>query len=235
MNSQMGQFQASLRLPGDSRALAATLSLHEGRLQVASGEHVIGDWPINAIDISPIPEGFRVAAEGEVLLLDIPDRAGFEQEAAKLQSRPKRFGRSKEARPAQATASTSTTAVATKAPKTKTPKVKAPKAPKVGGDSKLDQWLTRGRERFGAKLPSWVFSRIGVGVAVGLLILCVIFAELVSNLLLIAGVVVLLVGGVTMLDSVIARRLLHHRVTPIQVVITGGTIFVTGLLVGIVA
>ena len=226
----MGQFQASLRLPGDSRALPATLSLGEGRLQVASGEHVIGDWPINAIDISPIPEGFRVAAEGEVLLLDIPDRSAFEQEAAALRSKPKRFGRSKEAKPAQPTASTSATAVATKPPRTK-----APKPAKVKGDSRLDVWLDRGRERFGAKLPAWVFSRIGVGAAFGLLVLCVIFAELVSNLLLIAGVVVLLVGGVTMLDSVIARRLLHHKVTPIQVVIAGGSIFVVGLLLGLAA
>jgi hypothetical protein len=45
----------------------------------------------------------------------------------------------------------------------------------------------------------------------------------------------LLVGGVTMLDSVIARRLLHHKITPIQVVIGGGSIFVAGLLVGIAA
>jgi hypothetical protein len=38
-----------------------------------------------------------------------------------------------------------------------------------------------------------------------------------------------------MLDSVIARRILHHKITPIQVVIGGGTIFVVGLLVGFVA
>jgi hypothetical protein len=63
----------------------------------------------------------------------------------------------------------------------------------------------------------------------------VVFAELVSNLLLIAGVIVLLIGGVTMLDSVIATRVLHHKVTPIQVVIGGGTIFVVGLLVGFFA
>ena len=62
-----------------------------------------------------------------------------------------------------------------------------------------------------------------------------IFAELVSNLLLIAGVVVLLIGGVTMLDSVIARRVLQHKVTPIQVVIGGGTLFVVGLLIGFAA
>jgi hypothetical protein len=63
----------------------------------------------------------------------------------------------------------------------------------------------------------------------------VVFAELVSNLLLIAGVIALLVGGVTMLDSVIAQRVLQHKVTAIQVVIGGATLFVVGLLIGFAA
>jgi hypothetical protein len=215
-------------MPGDSRGLAAVVLLHEGRLQVAAGEHVIGDWPLDTIEISQIPEGIRVAAEGEVLLLDISDRATFEQEAAALKTKPKRSGRAKApkasrgARVARPTPAAATTAV----------KVKAPK---IRGESKLDLYLGRARERFGSKLPAWVFSRIGLAAALGLLVLCVIFAELVSNLLLIAGVVVLLVGGVTMLDSVIARRILHHRITPIQVVIGGGTLFVVGLVIGIAA
>ncbi|MGH8871662.1 MAG: hypothetical protein ACRDWS_06795 [Acidimicrobiia bacterium] len=224
----MGQFQASLRLPGDSRALTATVQLHDGRLQVASGEHVIGDWPIDAIDISPIPEGIRVAAEGEVLLLDISDRAAFEQEAASQTTKPKRFSRSKQAvRPG-----TSQSAASSRAATSATVKVKTTK-PRT--ESKLDVYLARAKERFGSNLPDWVFSRWGLAAVVGLLAFCVIFAEFVSNLLLITGVVVLLVGGVTMLDSVIARRILHHKVTPIQVVIGGGTIFVVGLLIGFVA
>ena len=214
-------------MPGDSHALPATVLLNGGRLQVASGEHVIGDWPIESIDISPIPEGIRVAAEGEVLLLDISDRAAFEQEAASLNGKPKRFSRRKAAKPEKTQSIKTVKTTATKTVAVKTPRAK--------GDSKLDLYLSRAKERFGAKLPDWVFSRIGLAAAVLLLILCVIFAELVSNLLLIAGVVILLVGGVTMLDSVIARQLLHHKVTPIQVVIGGGTIFVAGLLVGIVA
>lgn len=222
----MGQFQASLRMPGDSRALAAVVLLHEGRLQVASGDHVIGDWAIDTIEISQIPEGIRVAAEGEVLLLDISDRATFEQEAAAHNKAPGRRIR------------------AVKAAKTRTPKpgktgtatkvgVRAPKRVRTG--SKLDLYLGRARDRFGSSLPKWVFSRIGLGAALGLVVFTVIFAELVSNLLLIAGVVVLLIGGVTMLDSVIARRVLQHKVTPIQVVIGGGTLFVVGLLIGFAA
>ena len=229
----MGQFQGSLRLPGDSRPLPATVSLGEGRLQVASGEHVIGDWPVDTIDISHLPEGIRVKAEGEVLLLDIPDRDAFAQATLSMTQKPKRASRPKRAAKTAATsASASTQPVATKTAKVKTPKVKTPK---VRGESKLDVFLAGAQQRFGAKLPNWVFGRWGIAAAVALIAFCVIFAELVSNLLLIAGVIVLLVGGVTMLDSVFARRLLHHKITPIQVVIGGGGIFVVGLLVGFAA
>ena len=232
----MGQFQGSLRLPGDSRPLPATFHLTEGRLQVASGDHIIGDWSVDTIDISHVPEGVRVKAEGEVLLIEIADRDAFTQAAAALAHKPKRLSRPKRAAKTPATpAPVSPQPVAPKAIEVKTPKVKTPKAPKVRGESKVGTYLTTAQERFGSKLPNWVFGRWGIAAAVALIALCVIFAELVSNLLLIAGVVVLLVGGVTMLDTVIARRLLHHKITPIQVVIGGGGIFVVGLIVGIAA
>jgi hypothetical protein len=114
-------------------------------------------------------------------------------------------------------------------------KVAKVKVAKVKGESRLDQFLERAKDRFGSRAPEWVFTRAGLFGAVAILAICVVFTELVSNLLLIAGVIALLTGGVTMLDSVIARRVLRHRVTPIQVVISGGTIFVAGLLVGVVA
>ena len=227
----MGQFQGTLRLPGDSRPLPATVRFSEGRLQVASGQHVIGDWPVDAIDITHVPEGIKVKAEGEVLLLDISDRDAFAQAAASQTQKPKRLTVPKRAAKTPA-AIVSPQPGAPKAVKVKTAKAKAPK---VRGESKLDDYLGRAQKRFGAKLPNWIFSRWGIAAAVALVVFCVIFAELVSNLLLIAGVIVLLVGGVSMLDSVIARRLLHHKITPIQVVLGGGGIFVVGLLVGFAA
>lgn len=228
----MAQFNASLRLPGDSNALAATVQLQEGRLQVASGEHVIGDWDINAIDISRIPEGIRVAAEGEVLLLDIADRTAFEEEAANLTtgkktSRARSSAGPKQARPPKQKAAKP--ARAARAPKP----AKTKPAP-TPGDSRIDQFLARSKERFGSSLPDWVFTKKALAGLVVLFLLCVVFARQVSFLLLIAGVIALLVGGVTMLDSVIARRILRHRITPIQVVIAGGSIFVVGLLFGVV-
>ncbi len=228
----MAQFNASLRLPGDSNALAAIVQLQEGRLQVASGEYVIGDWDINAIDISRIPEGIRVAAEGEVLLLDIADRTAFEEEAASLTngkktSRSKSSAGPKQARPPKQKAAKPARSV-------RAPKPAKVKTTPVPGDSRVDRFLDRSKERFGSGLPDWLFTKKTlVGLAV-LFVLCVVFARQVSFLLLIAGVIALLVGGVTMLDSVIARRVLRHRITPIQVVIAGGSIFVVGLLFGVV-
>jgi len=61
----MGTFKAMLRLPGDSQPLPATVQFQAGRMQVASGDHVIGDWDIQNIEISRIAQGFRIAAEGE--------------------------------------------------------------------------------------------------------------------------------------------------------------------------
>jgi hypothetical protein len=220
----MGQFQGSLRLPGDSRPLPAQVQLRDGRLQISSGGHAIGDWSIDTIDISQVPEGIRVKAEGETLLLDIPDREAFTQAAAFYSPKPKRLGRAK--RSAKTRAQT---------PLPTRPVAAAPRPSQPKGPSRIDQLLALAKDRAPAKTPDWVFTRWGLVAGAALLVLCVVFAEVVSNLLLIGGVIVLLIGGVTMLDSVIARRVLHHKVTPIQVVIGGGTIFVVGLLIGFVA
>jgi len=226
----MGQFQGTLRLPGDSRPLPATVRFSEGRLQVASGQHVIGDWPVDTIDISHVPEGIKVKAEGEVLLLEISDRDAFAQAAASQTQKPKRLTVPRRAAKTPAAIETPQRA-APKAVKVKTAKTKTPKA---RGESKLDAYLAQAQQRFGAKLPDWVFGRWGIAAAIALVAFCVIFAKPVSFLLLIGGVIVLLIGGLTMLDSMLASRILHHKVTPLQVVIGGGGIFVVGLLVGMV-
>jgi hypothetical protein len=181
---------------------------------------------MDTIDIAQVPEGIRVKAEGEVLLLDIPDPEAFSQAAAFYSPRPKRLARARRSSKPQPTQSLP------KPVATKVKPAKPAKAAKPKGESHIDQLLAKGNQRFGERAPDWVFSRWGLAAAVGVLALCVVLAELVSNLLLIAGVIVLLIGGVTMLDSVIATRVLRHKVTPIQVVIGGGSIFVTGLLLG---
>jgi hypothetical protein len=54
-------------------------------------------------------------------------------------------------------------------------------------------------------------------------------------LLLVAGLVLLVLGGVTMLDVVLAARLLKAKVAPTQVLIGGGVLVVIGILFGMLA
>ena len=138
---------------------------------MASGEHVIGDWPVDAIDITHVPEGIKVKAEGEVLLLDISDRDAFAQAAAS-DSKPKRLTVPKRA--AKTVSDVSPQPAAAKSVKVKTPKAKTPK---VRGESKLDAFLARAGSIRRAKLPNWVFGRWGIAAAVALVAFCVIFAE----------------------------------------------------------
>jgi hypothetical protein len=229
----MGKFNASLRLPGDSQALDAVVRVQEGRIHVASGEHEIGDWDIGKIELTRVPEGFRLESDGEVILLDIPDRAVFEQEANSANGRKRK--RSKTPKDKTKT----TTPRAEKPRKQKTDHATAvrpqPERAVSGHETVIDRFLASAEARFGTMLPKWVFSRGGLAVVVALIVFVVIFAQLISTLLLIAGVITLLVGGITMLDSVIARKVLRHRITPIKVVIVGGSVFVAGLLLGVVA
>jgi hypothetical protein len=232
----MGKFNASLRLPGDSQALDAVVHVQEGRITVASGEHEIGDWELGRVELTRIPEGFRLESEGEVLLLDIPDRASFEEEANSMNGKKRKAGRSRKAKP-QKTRSDAKAKVEPRRQKTDHATAVRPQPERAdsGHDTVVDRFLTGAQSRFGEQLPSWVFTRGGLVVVVALIAITVIFAELISTLLLIAGVIGLLVGGITMLDSVIARKLLRHRITPIKVVIAAGSIFVAGLLLGVLA
>jgi hypothetical protein len=227
----MGKFNASLRLPGETETLDAIVRVDDGRIHVASGEYVIGDWDIHKVDLSRVPEGFRLTAEGEELLLDIPDRSTFEEETSAKNG--KRKGpRAKKAstvalKPSRADKKTAKTGKSTQS---------EPSTPRSSGElSALDRFLASAEERFGSKLPKWFFTRGGLVVVLAALVLVIFFSGFVSTLLLITGVIGVLIGGVTMLDSVIARQVLRHKITPIRVVIAGGTVFVAGLLLGFIA
>ncbi|HEY6635986.1 MAG TPA: hypothetical protein VI141_10290, partial [Acidimicrobiia bacterium] len=88
---------------------------------------------------------------------------------------------------------------------------------------------------FGSFLPSWVFTRGGSLVVVAALVVAILAPSLVSTLLLVAGLVLLVLGGVTMLDVVLAARLLKAKVAPTQVLIAGGVLVVIGILFGMLA
>jgi hypothetical protein len=249
----MGQFSASLKVPGDANALPATVDIDDGRLLVASGDHVIGNWALVDINLTPGPEGVHVSAEGEELILQFSESAAFEEAAGlngakkPVVSKPNPFKMptlSKSPKHASPARSTTRPEGATPKPKVETvakaasttvgeAPIKEPKSPKQPGA--IDRALERGEAIFGGHLPSWVFSRGGVLLVVAALAFAIIFPTLVSTLLLIAGLILLVLGGVTMLDGVLAGRLLKAKVTPTQTLIVGGVLVLLGVLFGMLA
>jgi len=220
---------------------------------VSSGNHVIGNWALDDIDITTGPEGVHVSAEGEELILQLSEMAAFEEAAglnghksASSITNPFKLPRlSKEPKHASSSRSTSTRSDEAQRPttpgKAPAPALKAPaptsakpvKLPKEPGF--LDRTLERAENAVGGRLPSWIFTRGGAFLIVAALAVAIILPALVSTLLMLAGVLVLVLGGVTMLDVVLAARLLKSKVTPTQTLIGGGALVLLGLLVGMLA
>jgi len=96
----MGTFNASLRSIGDTRGLAATVALEDGRLSIAAGDTEIGSWELKEIQLEPIPTGYRMAAEGDQILIELSDLDSFN---AALQEGRKRFQKRRRVRPESAT------------------------------------------------------------------------------------------------------------------------------------
>ena len=248
----MGQFSASLKVPGDASSLPATVDIDDGRLRVASGDHEIGNWALDDIDLTPGPEGVHVSAEGEELILQFSESAAFEEAAGingkkSVVALPKPFklptlSRSPkptsakgtatrpEGAPAPVVAPAASTAPLASSTKAEQGTLKEPKQPGA-----FDRALGKAEKMFGRLLPSWVFTRGGSLVVVAALVVAILVPALVSTLLLVAGLILLVLGGVTMLDLVLAARLLKAKVTPTQVLIAGGVLVVIGILFGMLA
>ncbi|HEY7823612.1 MAG TPA: hypothetical protein VIG24_12290, partial [Acidimicrobiia bacterium] len=86
----METFSASLRTVGDVNSLAATIELSDGRLRIAAGDTEIGDWPLTEVHLEEIPTGYRMAVEGELLLLEFNDTSSFSTELAKSTKKKRR-------------------------------------------------------------------------------------------------------------------------------------------------
>ena len=99
----------------------------------------------------------------------------------------------------------------------------------------IDRWLGTAEKAVGQHLPNWVFSRGGALVVLASLVITILFPEVVSTLLMIAGTILLVLGGVTMLDNVLAARLLKAKVTPTQCLIVGGLLVFVGVVFGMLA
>ena len=184
----MGQFSASLKVPGDRASLAATLMIEEGRLQITAGDQAIGDWALEEIDLNRLDGGYRMTAEGEQLFIEVNDLTGLDA-AIDENSKRGRFARKR----------------AVKLPKKKAAEekpaqplnvavVKPPEDTKteVEGESTnavlgfVDSLVERAEKRFGARLPAWVFSRWTVLAIVLLLLTAIFLPGLIANILLLS-------------------------------------------------
>lgn len=246
----MGTFSASLRAIGDVKSLAATVELSDGRLSIVAGSTEIGSWPLSEIRLEAIPTGYRMAAEGEQILLEIKDLDSFAEELKNGSKKRRAKGRTKpeprpsaddtESRPVTTIEpSPPATPVVDRAPTEPTPAPEDPKRPKTksGGGvlGMVDSLLIKAKKRFGAVLPDFVFSRAMFAIAVALLTTMVLLPGVFSTLLLIGGAMLVLFGAIVYSDSVLASRWLPGRATPQQALLLGLGVLLLGVLLGMIA
>jgi hypothetical protein len=251
----MGSFTASLRSIGDVRALAATVELSDGRLSIIAGSTEIGSWPLNEIRLEEIPTGYRLAAEGDQILIELKDVESFASELAKRNKKKLLFGKDKAtaaratevktARPSPVVHQPVPEPVAGRAgaavspPETaKPPREKRQKESSwvaQKGIEVVDRVLAKTQKRFGPYLPDWLFSRAMFFIALAGLVALVLLPGLFSILLLISGALLVLFGAIVYSDTVLASKWLPGRATPIQALLLGLCVLLFGVFLGILA
>ena len=196
----MSSFSASLKTLGDRQGLPATVVLENDRLSIAAGDESIGDWSLDEIQLEPTPNGYRMAAEGEQLLIEMPDAEAFKSELTK---------------------------------KSRSIKVSLPA--KDGLLKSVDKGLEAAEDRWGALLPTWMFTRMMLVVVLGTILVTVFLPGLVSIFLLISGVLIVIFGGVVYTDSMLASKWLPGRMSPMHVLLFGVVILMLGVFLGVLA
>jgi hypothetical protein len=260
----MGVFDASLRTIGDRNGLPATITVLDGRLSIEAGQQAIGEWSLDEIRLEPTPTGYRMAAEGEHILLDIADT---DTDSFDLALRGKRPKETKEARKERAKA---VAEVVTDAPpqteeappqtedkaeeeagsperrkvrglklRVRGRKLKNAKPVDPGEEAgflvELDRALEAAERRWGNLLPSWLFTRGMTGLVVAVLVIMVAAPQVLFYLMLLSGVLLVMLGAVLYTDSVMAARLLPGRMTVMHVLISGVGLLLLGVLVAMTA
>lgn len=87
----MSSFDARLRLPGHSRIpLGVEVDITDQRMTLKSGERKLGDWSLMEVDISAMSDGFHINLDGEEVVLNVADRAGFESELGPIVKRSRK-------------------------------------------------------------------------------------------------------------------------------------------------
>lgn len=238
----MGTFSASLRAIGDVKALPATVEVSDGWLTIAAGSAPIGSWPLSEVHFEEIPTGYRMAAEGEQILIELKDIDGFSQALKHGGKRRRRHARkTRSARPEANLVADVPAPSTTRAPATGHSE---PRSHETGERSSgwtakglafVDGTLERANRRFGPYLPDWVFTRAMFAIAFVALVLMIALPSLVSVFLLIAGVLMVLFGAIVYSDPMLASRWLPGRTTAQHVLLFGVAILMMGVLLGVVA
>ncbi|MBW3666836.1 MAG: hypothetical protein KY394_04495 [Actinobacteria bacterium] len=250
----MGTFSASLKTLGDQRGLPATVNLEEDTLSITAGDQPIGSWSLDEIKLEPTANGYRMAAEGEQILIEIPEREAFAEELSQRIAKGRlRLRRKEKVKAPKAKAKVDTQVEPPRAPVTyNTPVMaagseakapgsgvklqsKQPKQKKTGTMEKIDAAISAAQRRWGSLLPDWVFTRIMLGVVLGAFLLMLLFPGAVSAFLLAAAVLMVIFGAIVYTDSMLASKWLPGRMTPVHVLIFGVAILMFGVLLGVIA
>ncbi len=84
----MSSYEGTLRVPGDDGPpLAVVVDLTDETLSLHTPTVEIGSWPRHAVRIHAETDGFHLRVEGEEVVLELRDDAGFAV-AAGLRSAP---------------------------------------------------------------------------------------------------------------------------------------------------
>jgi hypothetical protein len=257
----MGTFTGSLRAIGDVKSLPATIGLEDGRLSIASGETEIGSWDLTDIHLEPIPTGYRMAAEGDQILIELEDIDSFTEELEKGNKRRliKRGRKTEDRKPREVAAAPIEAPVRTATPaeprpgrnvarppaeSSPEPKKKQKKQRPAATGSQptgtrlldfVDGVLVKAQKRFGPYLPDWVFTRIVFAGLIAALVLVIVLPGLISVLLLVGGLLLVLFGAVVYTDPMLASRLLPGRTAPQHALLFGVLTLMVGVLLGVIA
>lgn len=241
----MGKFNASLRTLGDSRGVPATVTVVEERISIEAGDQEIGSWNIDEVVLEPTGESvYRLEVDGDRILIDFEDAGTFRDlldSRSRMRSRIKLRGN----RPKKPTEPKPAKAKSGPEPKTKEPKTKPKRsvavteAPAAVSSKKtagrLDAVLTAAEERWGGLLPSWVFTRGTLTVLLIMVAAAFFVPNIVSLVLLIAGLLTVMFGAVVYTDTMLATRWLPGRMTPMHVLLFGVLVVLLGVLLGVIA
>ena len=74
----MSAYEGRLRIEGDPQPpVSVEVDLTDERMRVSSGDVDVADWSLDDIRIEALADGFHVRAEGEEIILEIPEDGRF--------------------------------------------------------------------------------------------------------------------------------------------------------------